>query len=83
MTRLDLAHAGTGWPLMNRSSSYLLALVLVLLGMVAMLFLQDPAQRLLGSERAALYVALLGGLLVLAGLILAGTTAIASLRNGG
>jgi hypothetical protein len=68
---------------MNRSSSYLLALVLVLLGMVVILFLQDPVQRLLGSERAALYVALLGGLLVLAGLILAGTTAIASLRNEG
>jgi hypothetical protein len=66
---------------MNRSTSYLLALALVLLGIVAILFLQDPAMRLFRSERAALYVALLGGLLALAGVILAGFTAIASMRS--
>jgi|RhiMetdeSRZDD1v2_1073273.scaffolds.fasta_scaffold1796617_1 hypothetical protein len=67
---------------MSRSISYLLALGLVLLGIITILFLQDPVMRLFGSERAALYVALLGGLLALAGIILAGFTAIASMRNG-
>jgi hypothetical protein len=66
---------------MNRSTSYLLALGLAVLGIVAILFLQDPAMRLFGSERAALYVALLGAILVLAGIVLAGFTAIASMRS--
>lgn len=66
---------------MMRSTSYFLALTLFLLGIVAILFLQDPAMRLFNSEQAALYVALLGGLLILAGLVLAGVTAIANMRS--
>jgi hypothetical protein len=66
---------------MSRSTSYLLALALVLLGIITILFLQDPAMRLFGSERAALYVALLGALLLLAGVVLAGFTAISSMRG--
>jgi hypothetical protein len=66
---------------MNRSTSYLLALALVLLGIITILFLQDPAMRLFGSERAALYVALLGAVLLLAGVVLAGFTAITGLRS--
>jgi hypothetical protein len=66
---------------MNRSTAYLFALALVLLGASAILFLQDPAMRLFGSERAALLVALLGGLLAVAGIILAGFTAITRMRS--
>ena len=66
---------------MNRSTSYLLALVLILLGIISILFLQDPAMRLFSSERAALYVAFLGAILLLAGVILAGFTAITSMRS--
>ena len=70
---------------MKRSTSYLLALGLVLLGVIAILFLQDPAMRLFSSERATLYVAFLGAILllwgVLAGVVLAGFTAIASTHS--
>jgi hypothetical protein len=66
---------------MNRSISYLLALVLVLLGIITILFLQDPAMRLFSSERAALYIAFLGAFLLLAGVVLAGFTVIASIRS--
>ena len=66
---------------MSRSTSYLLALALVLLGIIAILFLQDPAMRLFSAEQAALYVAVLGAVLLLAGVVLAGFTAIASMRS--
>jgi hypothetical protein len=68
---------------MSRSTSYVLALALVVLGAVAILLLQDPAMRLFASEQAALYVALLGGLIVLAGIVLAAFTAAASMRRSG